>query len=264
MGNTGGRPRQEAALVRRTGKPSWFIRFYDEETKQTRHISTGKADWQAAELVLKEWIEKHAAPAEKPQPRVLPARLPPEHTTKLTYKGRPQHEPKLVRKHDRRQWQVQFYEDGKKRRISTGRADWQGAELFLKDWRKNYYEAGDKRDATVFLAPSANKARKNQYDVGRGADGQLIKPEPQARRDIPDLEAAKKAFGHRMVEARKAAGLSQAQVASALYGPDTPEGTYVNRYRQWEVGISFMTQNVIPVFADIVGTSLDFLFSRER
>jgi hypothetical protein len=184
MSNKGGRQRQEAALVRRTGKPSWFIRFYDERTKQTRHVSAGTADRQFAEVVLKDWIKKHPAAAETPQPKVLPAQLP----------------------------------------------------------------------------PGVSKVRKNQ-NLGRDAKGHRIEPEPQARLVIPDLEDAKKAFSTRMKEARIAAGLSQAQVVEALYGLDTPEKMYWKRYQNWEVGRSFMTQNVIPVFASLVGTDCNFLFS---
>jgi hypothetical protein len=110
------------------------------------------------------------------------------------------------------------------------------------------------------LPLGVTKARKNQ-NLGRDAKGHLIEPEPQARRVIPDLEAAKKAFAMRMKEARIAAGLSQAQVVAALFGLDTPEKMYWKRYQNWEIGRSFMTQNVIPVFADLVGTDCNFLFS---
>ena len=88
----GGRARQAPELVQRTGERNWYIRFYDEEANQTQRVSTGKADRQAAELFLTNWIRNRAtelkdvdqlagfereAPVEKRDPRVLPARLPP-------------------------------------------------------------------------------------------------------------------------------------------------------------------------------------------
>lgn len=112
------------------------------------------------------------------------------------------------------------------------------------------------------LPPGVTKARKNQ-DVGRDAQGHRLERQPPARRQIPDLEAAKKAFSDRMREARIAAGLSQAEVATALFGTDF-DGTYRKRYINWEIGRSFMTQNVIPIFAELVGVDCNFLFEMGR
>ena len=103
------------------------------------------------------------------------------------------------------------------------------------------------------LPPGVTKARKNQYVDGGAARSKL------ARQVVPDLEVAKKAFAARMREARIAAGLSQADVATALFGQDL-DGTYTKRYTNWEIGRSFMTQNVIPVFARLTGTDCNFLF----
>lgn len=57
----GGRARQAPELVQRTGERNWYIRFYDEEANQTQRISTGKADRQAAEFFLADWIKKREA-----------------------------------------------------------------------------------------------------------------------------------------------------------------------------------------------------------
>ena len=111
------------------------------------------------------------------------------------------------------------------------------------------------------LPPGVTKARKNQ-DVGRDAQGHRLERQPPARRRVPDLETAKKAFSDRMRDARIAAGLSQAEVATALFGTDF-DGTYRKRYINWEIGRSFMTQNVIPVFAELVGVDCNYLFGCE-
>jgi len=106
------------------------------------------------------------------------------------------------------------------------------------------------------LPPGVTKARKNQYVEGATARPKL------ARQVVPDLEEAKKAFAARMRDARIAAGLTQADVAFALFGQDL-DGTYRKRYINWEIGRSFMTQNVIPVFARLTGTDCNFLFGSE-
>lgn len=111
------------------------------------------------------------------------------------------------------------------------------------------------------LPPGVTKARNNQ-EVGRDAQGHRLERQPPARRQVPDLEAAKKAFSDRMRIARIAARLSQAEVAVALFGTDF-DGTYRKRYINWEIGRSFMTQNVIPVFAELVGVDCNYLFGCE-
>ena len=103
------------------------------------------------------------------------------------------------------------------------------------------------------LPPGVTRARKNQYVEGGAVRPKLV------RQDVPDLEVAKKAFSDRMRDARIAAGLTQADVAFALFGQDL-DGTYRKRYINWEIGRSFMTQNVIPVFARLTGTDCNFLF----
>jgi len=52
-----GRPQHGAKLIKRAGKSSWYVQFYDEETGQTRRISTGTADRQAAERFLASWLK---------------------------------------------------------------------------------------------------------------------------------------------------------------------------------------------------------------
>lgn len=112
------------------------------------------------------------------------------------------------------------------------------------------------------LAPGVRKARKNQ-DVGRDTQGHRTERKPPARQQVPDLEAAKKAFSDRMRDARIAAGLSQSEVATALFGTDF-DGTYRKRYINWEIGRSFMTQNVIPAFAELVGVDCNYLFGETK
>jgi ribosome-binding protein aMBF1 (putative translation factor) len=109
------------------------------------------------------------------------------------------------------------------------------------------------------LKPGTTKARTNQY-VERDASGRLSRKLP-TRRWVPDAERAKNAFGARMKEARLAAGLSQAEVAYALFGSGQK---YVKRYINWEIGRSPMAIEVIEVFADVVGTDCNFLFSMRR
>jgi hypothetical protein len=102
------------------------------------------------------------------------------------------------------------------------------------------------------LLPGITKVRSNQ----RGEHRQSSTVGPEV---IPDLEVAKKAFSDRMRQARIAAGLSQAEIAVRLFGPDI-DGMYRKRYINWEIGRSFMAQNVIPAFAAVVGVDCNFLF----
>lgn len=104
------------------------------------------------------------------------------------------------------------------------------------------------------LLANLRKASSNQYDR---RDGEQEAP---VRQSIPNAEVAKKAFGNRMRQARIAAGLSQAQVAAALFGPGQ---VYVKRYRNWEIGRSPMALEVIPVFARLLRIDCNFLLTGE-
>lgn len=122
------------------------------------------------------------------------------------------------------------------------------AERELRAYRRDYPREAP---APPPLPTNVRKASSNQYDR------QDRKP-PPPRVIVVNAELAKKAFGDRMCQARIAAGLSQAQVAEALFGPGK---VYVKRYINWEIGRSPMALEVIPVFARLVGTDCNFLFS---
>lgn len=108
--------------------------------------------------------------------------------------------------------------------------------------------------------PGPAKVRKNQY-VGYDEKGHRIEHQPPAQLTIPDAQTALTAFAERMKEARLAAGLTQPDVAYALYGPDTPTKTYWKRYQNWEVGRSPMAIEVVAAFARLCRTTTDFLYS---
>lgn len=105
--------------------------------------------------------------------------------------------------------------------------------------------------------PGPAKLRKNQY-VGRDEKGHRIEHQPPARLTLPHKETVLAAFAERLKEARLAAGLTQPDVAHALYGPGI---TYVRRYRNWEEGKAPMAIEVIAGFARLCRTTTDFLYS---
>jgi ribosome-binding protein aMBF1 (putative translation factor) len=127
------------------------------------------------------------------------------------------------------------------------------AELRAKSARPGYSPAVlSIVSSSAPLPANVRKASSNQYDRRDG------KQEAPIRRAIPNAEIAKKAFGNRMREARLAAGLSQAQVAMALFGSGQ---VYIKRYINWEIGRSPMALEVIPVFARLLGTDCNFLLT---
>lgn len=129
----------------------------------------------------------------------------------------------------------------------------EAAELAERELRKAYRRAyPPEASGPRPLPANVRKASSNQYDRRESS-------RPSSPRVIlVNAELAKKAFSDRMCQARIAAGLSQAQVAEALFGPGK---VYVKRYINWEIGRSPMALEVIPIFARLVGVDCNFLFS---
>jgi DNA-binding XRE family transcriptional regulator len=277
----GGRPRDGVKLVRKGNSPNWFIQFYDANGK-TQRAATHAADYADAERVLVAWRQQHEPPPPPAEPRPkksqrrpgLEVSIRPDRGTPLItgtvagwrYRHRAHTDDIEAAQAEARNLEAEILRDFEELRPSIrARLLAIEKELIRLKLEGEYLartspsatalptvRSGPLGSATQEAAPSTPrhpaKVVANQYVDRPARRAPHIDPVPSDKEHNPDFFARVRAL-------RTAAGLSQAEVATAL-------GISVQAYTHWEKH-SPMPARAVPAFIELVGADYHYLLTGE-